>query len=122
MALQSVMIAAARWRKRLREGGATLYILVQIQAGSPAFAGSASFGSASPIVAKAAAAKPEGRSRARSAASPNPPKLPVDGRFSGFRRSKNWFKTHPRARETPRSRQMGTRGKRALFLCPDPSP
>ncbi|MDA9525289.1 hypothetical protein XI06_34530 [Bradyrhizobium sp. CCBAU 11434] len=35
------MIAAARWRKRLRESGALLFILVQIQAGSPAFAADA---------------------------------------------------------------------------------
>ena len=32
------MIALARWRKRRREDGATSFILVQIQAGSPAFA------------------------------------------------------------------------------------
>ncbi|MGY4500925.1 hypothetical protein ACVWYH_004856 [Bradyrhizobium sp. GM24.11] len=32
------MIAAARWRKRLRESSASLFILVQIQAGSPRFA------------------------------------------------------------------------------------
>ncbi len=32
------MIRPARWRKRQREGGASLFILVQIQAGSPAFA------------------------------------------------------------------------------------
>src|SRR5271165_3228827 len=31
-------MAAARWRKRQREGGATPFILVQIQAGPPAFA------------------------------------------------------------------------------------
>src|SRR3989441_7378143 len=41
------MIAAARWRKRQRGGSAMLLILVQIQAGPPAFAGSASYGSAS---------------------------------------------------------------------------
>src|SRR3954451_10655510 len=32
------MISAARWRKCLREGDASLFILVQIQAGSPRFA------------------------------------------------------------------------------------
>jgi hypothetical protein len=37
-----------------RESSASLFILVQVQAGPPAFAGFASFGSASPIVAKAA--------------------------------------------------------------------
>src|SRR5207245_6859333 len=41
------MIAAARWRKRQRGGSAMLLILVQIQAGPPAFAASASYGSAS---------------------------------------------------------------------------
>src|SRR5262249_53867906 len=79
------MIQPARWRKRQREGGASLFILVQIQAGSPAFA-KASAGRASPQA-------PQDR--------PNRSKLPVDGRFSGFRRPKIWSKTHPRARETP---------------------
>lgn len=51
------MIRTARWRKRLRESSASLFILVQIQAGSPAFAGSASFGQASPVVAKAVPAE-----------------------------------------------------------------
>src|SRR5438034_11407836 len=41
------MIAAARWRKRQRGGSAMLLILFKIQAGPPAFAGSASYGSAS---------------------------------------------------------------------------
>jgi hypothetical protein len=32
------MIASARWRKSPRESGATFFILVQVQAGSPRFA------------------------------------------------------------------------------------
>jgi len=50
------MINPARWRNGVyAKSGATLFILVQIQAGPPAFAGHASFGSASTIVAKAVA-------------------------------------------------------------------
>lgn len=43
------------------------------------------------------------------------------GRFSGFRRPENWSKTHPRARDDPALSHKGTRGKRALFLCPIPA-
>jgi hypothetical protein len=56
-----------------------LFILVQIQAGPPAFAGSASYGSASPVVAKPGLGK-------------TPlifPKIAVDGLFLGVSRVRN---------------------------------
>ena len=48
------MMTPARWRNGVdAKSGESLFILVQIQAGPPAFAGFASFGQASPLVAKA---------------------------------------------------------------------
>src|SRR5882724_6546981 len=56
------MIAMARWRKCLRESDASFFILVQVQAGPPAFAGFASFGSASQF----SPPRPQGRTSSQT--------------------------------------------------------
>src|SRR5436309_12019531 len=98
------MIAAARWRKRQRGGSAMLLILVQIQAGPPAFAGSASYGSASPpsgprtqsgpallVSPEGPACRAEAR-RAKAGRRQTPlisPKIAVDGGLLGVSRVRN---------------------------------
>jgi hypothetical protein len=65
-------MGTARWRKRRRESSASLFILVQIQAGPPAFARRASK-----------------RQAAGEAVLPEAWKMPVDGAFQTLSRLRN---------------------------------
>jgi len=79
------MIGAARWRKRRRESSASLYILVQIQAGPPAFAASQlRLGKPAPI-GKSEASQPLPRRSSQSEGG----KMPVDGASKGLSRLRN---------------------------------
>ncbi len=90
------MIAAARWRKCPRESDASLFILVQVQAGPPRFAltGYAWRSHAETVRAKRvrrswseAEAKTDWASEALTRK--NQPKIPVDGAFLGVSRVRN---------------------------------
>ena len=79
-----------------------LFILVQIQAGPPAFAGSASYGWAGLPRSEGCPAEAQ---RAKADWDPLvphqiPPKSPLMAAFWGFRGCGIWSKDHPRARVT----------------------
>ena len=95
------MIAAARWRKRLRGNGASFFILVQIQAGPPAFAApQLRLGQPRPV-AKPARRSSTGESGGLPhACAAKSPKRRLMGPFWGFRGCGIWSKDHPRARVT----------------------
>ena len=80
-----------------------LLILVQIQAGPPAFAGSASYGSASPSRGEGCRGVAE-RSESEDPGVGKHLRFPLKSRlmarFWGFRGCGNWSKDHPRARVT----------------------
>src|SRR6266705_6976661 len=109
------MTGAARWRKRRRGSSASLFILVQIQAGPPAFAApQLRPGKPAPTKVFGWQASPDEPCHA-AAQRTKTGNCRLMGLQSPFAVAESGLKTTPRARATWRLAQ-GTRGARPFFV------